>query len=458
MNNLENKILDESNIDVIRMNQPTININMLGHVSNGKSSLTYQLTQTKTQRYSTEQQRNITIKLGYANAKIFKCDICPAPECYKSYASDKMEAKCLYCDLPMKLMKHVSFVDSPGHYELMHVMLNGTSVAHSTIIVESVSNLMIPAPQTKEHIEAANIIKLPNVMVCMNKIDLVDKSVAEKRIVMLRNALKDTIAENSPIVPISANFDINIDVVSQYICENIPEPEKDLVSSVKMIITRSFNINKPNTLVKNIKGGVIGGSIIRGLLRLGDKVKILPGIIKNKDNKWNYYPLIAHVLSINSENNKLQCAVPGGLIGVETTLDSAVTASDRIIGSVLEKFDDNSDNKVYDTIYVLLELKASYDKDISNEKKIIINHNGCDILCELIKCKFHKKLGGLAVELRLMDRPIYATPNDYITINRITSNSNSYSEKKYSIELIGRGKIIDGEVGILIDNFVSEDL
>jgi translation initiation factor 2 subunit 3 len=96
--------------------QATINIGTIGHVAHGKSTVVKSLSGVQTVKYKSELERNITIKLGYANAKIYKCsnDACPRPACYKSYGSSKEDhPPCLVegCGHKMNLLRHVSFVD-----------------------------------------------------------------------------------------------------------------------------------------------------------------------------------------------------------------------------------------------------------------------------------------------------------------------------------------------------------
>ena len=82
--------------------------------------------------------RNITIKLGYANAKLYKCPSCPPPQCYKSYGSFKAdEIKCIVegCGANMVLYRHVSFVDCPGHDTLMATMLAGAAVMDAALLL-----------------------------------------------------------------------------------------------------------------------------------------------------------------------------------------------------------------------------------------------------------------------------------------------------------------------------------
>jgi translation initiation factor 2 subunit 3 len=69
--------------------QATINIGTIGHVAHGKSTLVKAISSVNTVRHYKERIRNITIKLGYANAKLYKCPSCPPPECFQSYGSAK---------------------------------------------------------------------------------------------------------------------------------------------------------------------------------------------------------------------------------------------------------------------------------------------------------------------------------------------------------------------------------
>lgn len=93
--------------------QATINIGTIGHVAHGKSTVVKAISGVQTVRFKNELVRNITIKLGYANAKIYKCDNddCPRPTCYKSYKSDKeVDPPCERdgCRGTYRLHRHVS--------------------------------------------------------------------------------------------------------------------------------------------------------------------------------------------------------------------------------------------------------------------------------------------------------------------------------------------------------------
>ena len=90
----------------------------------------------QTVRHKQELVRNITIKLGYANAKLYKCPNCPPPQCFTSYGSSKADnVTCTCCGAPMVLYRHVSFVDCPGHDALMATMLAGAAVMDAALLL-----------------------------------------------------------------------------------------------------------------------------------------------------------------------------------------------------------------------------------------------------------------------------------------------------------------------------------
>jgi translation initiation factor 2 subunit 3 len=116
--------------------QATINIGTIGHVAHGKSTVVKALSGVHTVRFKNELERNITIKLGYANAKIYRSDDpkCQRPTCYTSMGSSK-EDSFLMNGFRYNLVRHVSFVDCPGHDILMATMLNGAAVMDAALLL-----------------------------------------------------------------------------------------------------------------------------------------------------------------------------------------------------------------------------------------------------------------------------------------------------------------------------------
>ncbi|KAF8970719.1 elongation factor Tu GTP binding domain-containing protein [Flammula alnicola] len=320
--------------------QATINLGTIGHVAHGKSTVVKAISGVMTVRFKNELVRNITIKLGYANAKIYKCEneACPRPGCYRSYPSSKEDSP--PCERPgcghrMKLVRHVSFVDCPGHDILMATMLNGAAVMDAALLLIA-GNETCPQPQTSEHLAAVEIMKLENIIILQNKVDLIKEAQALEHQKSIVAFVKGTVAESSPIVPISAQLKYNIDAVNEYIVKRIPIPVRDFLSDPRLIVIRSFDVNKPGAEVDELKGGVAGGSILTGVLRIGLEVEIRPGIVtKDSAGRNKCKPIFSRIMSLHAENNLLSFAVPGGLIGVGTRIDPTLCRADRLVGQVL---------------------------------------------------------------------------------------------------------------------------
>ncbi|KAF8264192.1 elongation factor Tu GTP binding domain-containing protein [Lactarius quietus] len=345
----EPEIVPKIDIDVTKLSalspeviskQATINLGTIGHVAHGKSTVVKAISGVMTVRFKNELVRNITIKLGYANAKIYKCEneACPRPGNYRSYRSDKEDNP--PCERPgcghrMKLIRHVSFVDCPGHDILMATMLNGAAVMDAALLLIA-ANETCPQPQTSEHLAAVEIMKLEHLIILQNKVDLIKEAQALEHQKSISAFVKGTVAESSPIVPISAQLKYNIDAVNEYIVKRIPIPVRDFSSSPRLIVIRSFDVNKPGAEVDELKGGVAGGSILTGVLRLGMEVEIRPGIVtKDSTGRNRCQPIYSRIVTLLAETNHLQFAVPGGLIGVGTKIDPTLCRADRLVGQVL---------------------------------------------------------------------------------------------------------------------------
>lgn len=215
----------------------------------------------------------------------------------------------------MKLLRHVSFVDCPGHDILMSTMLSGAAVMDAALLLIA-GNEPCPQPQTSEHLAAIEIMKLSHIIVIQNKVDLMREEAAQQHYDSIVKFIRGTVADGSPIVPISAQLKFNIDAVCENLCTKIPVPVRDFTESPHMIIIRSFDVNKPGAEIEELKGGVAGGSILTGVLKLDDEIEIRPGIVsKDAQGQIKYKPIFSRVVSLFAEQNDLKFAVPGGLIG-----------------------------------------------------------------------------------------------------------------------------------------------
>eukprot|EP00122_Pirum_gemmata_P013288 Pgem_evm1s12374 len=153
----------------------------------------------------------------------------------------------------MQVQRHVSFVDCPGHDILMATMLNGAAVMDAAMLLIA-GNESCPQPQTSEHLAAIEIMKLKNIIILQNKIDLVRDNQAREQYQEIQKFVAGTVAQDAPIIPISAQMKLNMDCVCEYICKKIPIPKRDLTSPPRLIIIRSFDANKPGTDVDDIQG------------------------------------------------------------------------------------------------------------------------------------------------------------------------------------------------------------
>jgi len=311
---------------VSNIKQPEVNIGVVGHVDHGKTTLTQALTGIWTSRHSEELKRAMTIKLGYASGNIYFCPNVPEPECYLT------EPKHEDC----RLLRRMSYVDAPGHEVLMATMLSGASLMDGAILVVA-ANEPCPQPQTREHFAALGIIGVRNLVIVQNKVDVVDRDKALDNYNQIRKFIEGTWAESAYIIPVSALHKINIDALLMAIEKCIPTPERDLASPPLMFIARSFEVNKPGTPPEELKGGVVGGSLIRGVIRIGDEIEIKPGVRVERGSSVTYEPLISRVVSIKFDEFEFSEARPGGLVAIGTELDPALTKSDKLVGNVLGK-------------------------------------------------------------------------------------------------------------------------
>lgn len=310
--------------------QSEVSIGTLGHVDHGKTTLVEYLTGEWTDRHSDEIRRGISIRLGYAATTLLKCKKCPEPDAYTTSYLAK-DGKCPKCGGGLEKLREISFVDSPGHESLMATCLSGASLMDGAILVIA-ANEPCPMPQTSEHLRALEIVGVKNIVIIQNKIELVSVEQAEEHYKQIKEFVKGTAAENAPVIPVSAVFGANIDLLIQTIQEVIPTPDRDEEAPPKMFVARSFDINKPGTLPQNIRGGVVGGSIVQGKLKIDDEIEIAPG---QKTDK-GFVPIRAKIRSLLSgSGNSLEEAYPGGLIGVGTALDPASTRADRLVGNVV---------------------------------------------------------------------------------------------------------------------------
>ncbi|MFP3985785.1 MAG: translation initiation factor IF-2 subunit gamma [Candidatus Bathyarchaeia archaeon] len=308
--------------------QPECNIGTIGHVDHGKTTLVQALTGVWAAKHSEELRRGITIKLGYADAPIYKCIKCNAPECFST------EPKCPICKTKCEFQRAISFVDAPGHEALMATMLSGAAVMDGAILVISADE-PCPQPQTREHLAAIEVVGVDKIVIVQNKIDIVDEKRVLESFREITKFVKDTIARDAPIIPVSAQHSVNIDAVIYAMEEQVPTPKRDTSKPPLMYVVRSFDINKPGTPIDKLAGGVIGGSVIQGKFKISEEIEIRPGIRAEKSSQIIYEPLITEIVSLQAGGRNMEEVQCGGLVGIGTLLDPSLTKADSLTGNLI---------------------------------------------------------------------------------------------------------------------------
>ncbi len=306
---------------------PSVNIGVVGHVDHGKTTLVYGMTEAWTDRHSEEIKRGISIRLGYADATFYRCEQCTGPDAYST------KPDCPVCGGKGVPFRSVSFVDAPGHETLMATMLSGSALMDGAMLVIA-ANEPCPQPQTKEHLMALELVGIRKIVIVQNKIDVVSQKDALKHYEQIKAFVKGTVAEHAPVIPVSAQKSVNIGPLIEALDAAIPEPVRDPDAAPVMLVARSFDINKPGSNWRDVKGGVIGGSLIRGHLKEGDDIEIRPGRQIQAENKIRWEPITTKITTINAGSKKVLEATPGGLLGIGTKLDPALTKSDALAGQV----------------------------------------------------------------------------------------------------------------------------
>lgn len=299
-------------------NLPELNVGVVGHIDHGKTTLLSKLSGKFTDTHSEELKRGITIKLGYADMTIYKCG---------NEYTNKNEKGC-------EAIRYISFIDAPGHEMLMATMLSGAAIIDAAILVVAANEGI--KPQTKEHFVALQAKKISKIIIVQNKIDLVSKEQAKKNYDEIKKFVKGTFAENAEIIPVSTLQEININKIIEALAK-IEIPKKDSNAEPIFLVARSFDINKPGTEIKKLHGGVLGGILKRGKLKVGDEIEIKPGLNFKKGNQQMYKTVTTKILSLHKGNESVKEVLPGVSISIETSLDPWMTKADTLNGCIVSR-------------------------------------------------------------------------------------------------------------------------
>ena len=400
--------------------QPELNIGMVGHVDHGKTTLLEALSGVWADTHSEEIKRGITIRLGYADAVFYK-----ERNNYTTKPKDKSKAK---------VLRKVSFVDAPGHESLMATMLSGATIMDGALLLIA-TNEECPQPQTREHLMALRIIGIKNIVIVQNKIDLVDEKTAMKNYKEIKNFVKGTDYKNAPIIPVSAQHNVGITPLIKAIEETIPTPTRDKSKDPIMFVARSFDINRPGALLRDITGGILGGTMKQGVLKKGQEIEIKPGRKVMEKNKEVWKSLKTKIVDLKYGGASVKEISPGGTAGILTSLDPSIVKSDSLAGSVV-----GLPEKLPDVLYEITLTPHLLDRVVGTEEELgvepikmsevlMLNVNSAATVGIVVGLK--KK--NVTCKLKIA---VCAEINSRVTISRKIGNR---------FRLIGYGEIVEGK-------------
>ena len=223
-------------------------IGTAGHIDHGKTSLVRALTGIETDRLKEEKARGITIELGYAYQALD--------------AADPSGAR-------------VGFVDMPGHERFIPTMLAGaTGIGFALLVVAADDGVM---PQTREHLQILQLLRLQRGAVVITKIDLVDAARVAQVMSDIHRLLATTFLADAPVFQVSTLTTIGIDELKQCLHDaarqwHVAEASKSSAShhqpqQFRLAVDRCFSLEG--------RGTVVTGTVHAGVLRIGETIRLL---------------------------------------------------------------------------------------------------------------------------------------------------------------------------------------
>lgn len=459
----------------LQQTQPVLNLMTCGDVSHGKSTLLAALSGERTGKHSAEKKGNMTIRLGYTACKIWKCRLCPALACYFATHSDAALTRvvCKHCgarpnashvryhegDSPVILLRHVSFVDVPGHAQLMQTMVSATSVADAAILVVDASKAC-PGAQTAQHMDAVHLLGLMRagrLVVAQNKVDLVTRSRACLSFEEIRAYLSTfgdtTLAHGTPLIPISAQSQLNIDALCHAIVHALPKFSDKLAaqhadaaqrSQLCANVIRSFDVNKARDLrtpsdIDAIAGGVLGGAVLSGRLAVGQQIEIRPGYIRRRrrsedpaqrrriaklpaalrkmEPRWEAQPIRTTVRALRYGRRSASVAFAGGNVGVQTDVDPSLTKADGLCGHVIVDATHPRPPPIFDKFAMSLAFLAPqkpFRCDRTQFETIRVNIGAFKMRAEVVQ----RDVGDFGGIVCVLEAPICARVGDAVGVCR----------------------------------------
>ena len=214
-----------------------------GHIDHGKITLVKALTGTDPDRLKEEKERGITIDLGFANL-----------------------------DYPEAGLT-VGIVDVPGHERLIRNMLAGAGGIDIVLLVIAADEGIMP--QSREHLQICELLKISRGLVALTKADLVESDWLELVAGEAREFVKGSFLEGAPVIPVSAKSGLNIDLLKEKIKEiALGVKEKQAGGLFRLPVDRVFTLKGFGT--------VVTGTALSGTVRAEETVQMLPKGIETR--------------------------------------------------------------------------------------------------------------------------------------------------------------------------------
>jgi elongation factor Tu len=239
--------------------KPHVNVGTIGHVDHGKTTLTTSILAVQARKGLAEVKTYADIAKGGTLRDASK--IVTIAVAHVEYESDK---------------RHYAHVDCPGHADFVKNMITGAAQMDGAILVVSAADG--PMPQTREHILLARQVGVPNIVVFLNKVDLIDDKelldLVEMEIRELLNKYQfpgdtATIIRGSATAALENKPEGNqaITDLMNAIDKDIPEPVREMDKPFLMSVEDVFSITG--------RGTVATGRIERGVVKVNDTIEIV---------------------------------------------------------------------------------------------------------------------------------------------------------------------------------------
>ncbi|EOC99798.1 selenocysteine-specific translation elongation factor [Caldisalinibacter kiritimatiensis] len=301
-------------------------IGTAGHIDHGKTTLIKALTGRDTDRLEEEKKRGISIELGFT-----------------------------YFDLPRG--RRAGIIDVPGHEKFIKNMLAGVVGMDIVALVVAADEGVMP--QTKEHLAILNLLGIENGIVVLTKIDLVDDEWMELVKEDIKDNLRGTFLENSPILPVSSTEKTGIKEVIKVIDRLTEEvQERDITQTPRLPVDRSFTITGFGT--------VVTGTLLSGEFKVGDEVQVFPG------NK------VSRIRSIQVHGENTGVAYAGQRVAINLANLKKYEVSR---GNVIAPVDSMKSTMMLD---VKLKLLKDSKRIIENRPRLRLHIGTTEVLCRVV--------------------------------------------------------------------------